>query len=72
MTSSSSNFDPRAHLEAIYASAGPATSRSAAEALEAADPLAHYREQFLIADDDLKYLDGNSLGRMPKATVAAV
>ena len=72
MTSSSSNFDPRAHLEAIYASAGPATSRSAAEALEATDPLAHYREQFLIADEDLKYLDGNSLGRMPKATVAAV
>ena len=67
-----SEFDPRAELNRIYASAGPATNRAAAEALEAADPLAHYREHFVIADPDLKYLDGNSLGRMPKATVAAV
>ena len=67
-----SDFDPRGYLNDVYAKAGAATNRAAAEALEAADPLAHYREQFHIADPDLKYLDGNSLGRMPKATVAAV
>jgi kynureninase len=36
--------------------------------LDAADPLAAYRERFVIAEDELIYLDGNSLGRLPKAT----
>lgn len=36
--------------------------------LDARDPLAHFRERFVIAADDLIYLDGNSLGRLPKAT----
>ena len=49
-----------------------ATQRSFAEALDAADPLAHYKEQFLITDPDLCYLDGNSLGRLPKKTVEAI
>jgi kynureninase len=35
--------------------------------LDAADPLADLRSQFVIPDDDLIYLDGNSLGRMPIA-----
>ncbi|GAA5046881.1 kynureninase [Erythrobacter westpacificensis] len=35
--------------------------------LDAADPLADFRAHFLI-DDDLAYLDGNSLGALPKAT----
>ncbi|WP_338242330.1 kynureninase [Aurantiacibacter hainanensis] len=35
--------------------------------LDAADPLAGCREQFLI-DDDIAYLDGNSLGALPRAT----
>lgn len=35
--------------------------------LDAADPLASYRSQFAIPDDDVIYLDGNSLGRMPLA-----
>ena len=48
------------------------TERAFAEALDAADPLAHYREQFIINDPDLCYLDGNSLGRLPKATVERV
>ncbi len=48
------------------------TERAFAEALDAADPLAHYREQFVITDPDLCYLDGNSLGRLPKATVERV
>jgi kynureninase len=42
--------------------------RDRAEALDAADPLAGYRDRFVIAEDDLVYFDGNSLGRLPKAT----
>ena len=38
-----------------------------AQRLDSQDPLASYREQFVITDPDLVYLDGNSLGRMPKA-----
>jgi kynureninase len=34
------------------------------------DPLSAFRERFLIADPDLIYLLGNSLGRLPKATAA--
>ncbi|TFV68422.1 kynureninase [Blastococcus sp. CT_GayMR20] len=51
-------------------------TRNAAVALDAADPLAGFRSRFAGADDDgpdrLLYLDGNSLGRMPLATPAAV
>ncbi len=36
--------------------------------LDAADPLARFRERFVIADPELVYLDGNSLGRLPAAT----
>lgn len=46
-------------------------SRDEALALDAADPLAHLREQFSIPPG-LIYLDGNSLGVMPKATPARV
>ena len=42
--------------------------RDEARALDAADPLASYRDRFVI--DDTLYLDGNSLGRLPKATLA--
>ena len=50
---------------------GPVTDldRAYAERLDAADPLAAYRDQVVIADPDLIYLDGNSLGRLPVATV---
>ncbi len=41
-----------------------------ARALDAADPLARFRDQFVIADQTVAYLDGNSLGRAPKRTVA--
>ncbi len=37
-----------------------------AEQLDAADPLAKFRQRFVIADPGLVYLDGNSLGRLPK------
>lgn len=41
-----------------------------ARALDAADPLAHFREQFFIANPEMIYLDGNSLGRLPLRTEA--
>jgi kynureninase len=42
-----------------------------AHALDAADPLAGFRDEFAIDDDDEDriYADGNSLGRLPLATV---
>ncbi len=39
-----------------------------AHTLDAADPLAGFRDRFVVTDPDLIYLDGNSLGRLPKAT----
>jgi kynureninase len=44
------------------------TDRAHAEALDAADPLAPFRERFAIDPDGPLYLDGNSLGRLPLAT----
>lgn len=38
------------------------------DVLDAADPLAEFRDRFVIADDVVAYLDGNSLGRLPKVT----
>ncbi|GGQ42241.1 kynureninase [Streptomyces mutabilis] len=42
--------------------------RTVAEELDASDPLAAFRERFVIADPELIYLDGNSLGPLPAAT----
>ncbi|GEL25540.1 kynureninase [Pseudonocardia sulfidoxydans NBRC 16205] len=41
-----------------------------AEKLDADDPLASFRDRFVVPDDPglVAYLDGNSLGRPPKAT----
>ncbi len=36
------------------------------DVLDAADPLAGFRDRFVIADDVVAYLDGNSLGRLPE------
>jgi kynureninase len=44
------------------------TAREHAEALDAADPLAGFRERFVNEDPARLYLDGNSLGRLPTAT----
>lgn len=46
-----------------------ATARSRALALDAEDPLRSFRDQVLRADPDLVYLDGNSLGMLPLASV---
>ena len=42
--------------------------RSYAEELDAADPLAGFRDRFVRDDPSLIYLDGNSLGPLPLAT----
>jgi kynureninase len=44
------------------------TDRELAQDLDAQDPLAAFRDQFVISDPNLIYLDGNSLGRLPKQT----
>ena len=40
--------------------------------LDAKDPLAKYRDRFVFTDPEVCYLDGNSLGRLPKATVETI
>jgi kynureninase len=44
-------------------------SREFATQLDQRDSLASYREQFVVNDPDLIYLDGNSLGRLPKSVI---
>ncbi len=46
--------------------------RATALTLDANDPLARWRDEFVIPDPELIYLDGNSLGRTPKRAVAAL
>jgi kynureninase len=41
-----------------------------AKQLDQQDSLASYREQFVANDPNMIYLDGNSLGRLPKSVVA--
>jgi kynureninase len=45
-------------------------TRDDALALDAADPLARWRDEFVIANPALAYLDGNSLGMTPRRTIA--
>ncbi len=47
----------------------PAASREYAQQLDAEDPLRGFRERFVL-DERAVYLDGNSLGALPRCTVA--
>jgi kynureninase len=44
-------------------------SLSHAESLDRQDPLKNFRDRFVISDQELIYLDGNSLGRLPVKTI---
>jgi len=44
--------------------------RAHAESLDAGDPLGHLADRFVVDDPELIYLDGNSLGRLPRSTLA--
>jgi kynureninase len=46
------------------------TDEAYASELDARDPLAHFRERFVVTEPGLIYMDGNSLGRLPRDTVA--
>jgi kynureninase len=46
------------------------TSRAQAIARDDTDLLRGFHDRFVVADDGLIYLDGNSLGRLPAATAA--
>ena len=48
------------------------TDRAYALELDKNDPLAHFKSQFVVTDPEMCYLDGNSLGRLPKETISAV
>ena len=49
-----------------------ALTREHAAALDCADPLAAFRDEFILGADDVAYVDGNSLGRPPRAAAAAL
>jgi kynureninase len=56
----------------LIAGFGPATERSTAIAMDGQDGLSAFRDEFFFADENLCYLDGNSLGRLPKKSIEKV
>jgi len=61
--------DPSGHYAADEMGA---LTREHAAALDESDPLAAFREEFILGADDVAYLDGNSLGRPPRAAATAL
>jgi len=55
-----------------YAAGITLDARDHAVELDAGDPLAAFRDEFAIPDERLAYLDGNSLGRPPRAAAGAL
>jgi kynureninase len=51
---------------------GNPLERDTALALDKADELGSFRSEFFIKDENLCYLDGNSLGRLPRKTIESV
>jgi kynureninase len=49
-----------------------AAQRDDAAALDRSDPLARFRSVFVIADPVLVYMDGNSLGRLPREALEEI
>ena len=47
-------------------------TRDDAMELDEADPLFSWRDEFVTSDDFLAYLDGNSLGMMPRRTMSRI
>lgn len=47
-------------------------TRADALALDSKDPLAKFKDLFVVQDPKVCYLDGNSLGRLPKATIESI
>lgn len=56
----------------LLAGLGDPLLRETAVALDQADELASFRSEFFIKDENICYLDGNSLGRLPKKTIDRV
>jgi kynureninase len=48
------------------------SSKESAIQLDQQDPLREYRSRFVITDPNMIYMDGNSLGRLPKAAAARI
>ena len=59
---------PRPGQPAVEGGDRMALTRDEAAQLDRDDPLAEFRERFVITDEHRLYLDGNSLGRLPKGT----
>ena len=52
-------------LSAVAAMSSTDWTKERCEALDASDPIRHVRERFVLAPDEI-YLDGNSLGALPR------
>jgi kynureninase len=48
------------------------TDRKYALDLDSKDPLGKFRSEFVIEENEICYLDGNSLGRLPHKTIKAI